>query len=108
MANVKQYAKKEIPESFNLTKGELDFSKILKHENVSLTSHEGKRNHNVLLLSTLQPTLQTNDSERKTAEVVHFYIATKYDMDVLDQMAKKYSTKSISRRWPSSSIFQHS
>ena len=33
-------------------------------------------------------------------EVVHFYNQTKCGVDTVDQMARKYSTKSSSRRWP--------
>ena len=31
---------------------------------------------------------------------MEFYNATKYGVDVLDQMARKYSMKAGSRRWP--------
>lgn len=93
-------AKKEVPESFKLTKGELYSSKIVKHDNISLTSYQGKKNKNVLLLSTLHPTLEIGSNDKKTPEVVNFYNTTKYGVDVLDQMSRKYSTKSASRRWP--------
>src|SRR5882757_5751585 len=33
-------------------------------------------------------------------ETVQFYNSTKFGVDVLDQMARKYSVKSSSRRWP--------
>jgi hypothetical protein len=33
-------------------------------------------------------------------ETIAFYNDTKYGVDMLDQMAKKYSTKVSSRRWP--------
>ena len=36
----------------------------------------------------------------KTAESIEFYNKTKFGVDVMDQMARKYSTKSSSRRWP--------
>ena len=55
------------------------------HGNISLTSYQGKKNKNVLLLSTLHPTLEIDDSEKKMPEVVHFYGSMKYSMDVLDQ-----------------------
>ena len=61
-------AKKEVLESFKLTKGELYSSKILTHENTSMTLYQGK----VILLNTLNPTLEIDDSEKKTSEVVHF------------------------------------
>ena len=46
------------------------------------------------------PTLKIDDSEKMTPEVAHFYNSTKYGADMLDQIAKKYSTKSASQRWP--------
>ena len=62
-------------------------------------SYQGKKNKNLLLLSTLHPTLKIDNSEKKMPEVVHFYNSTKYSVDVLDQMARKYTTKSASQRW---------
>ncbi|GBP10064.1 hypothetical protein EVAR_77499_1 [Eumeta japonica] len=37
---------------------------------------------------------------KKKPKTVTFYNATKYGVDVADQMAKKYSVKTASRRWP--------
>ncbi|GBL74813.1 hypothetical protein AVEN_243665-1 [Araneus ventricosus] len=74
-------------------------SKILKHDNITLTEYQGKENKSDLLLSTLHPTLEVECNEKKTPEVNKFYNSTKHGVDVLDQMAKKYLTKSASRRW---------
>ena len=100
-------AKKEVPESFKLTKGDLFSSKILMHDNTTLTSYQRKKNINVLLLSTLHPILEIDDNEKKMPEVVHFYNSTKYDMDMLDQMARKYSTKSTCHRWLVQGFFRN-
>lgn len=93
-------SKREVPNSFKKTRDVLYSSKIAKHENITLTSYQGKKNKNVLLLSSLHPTLEISSNEKQKPEVVNFYNATKYGVDVLDQMARKYSVKSSSRRWP--------
>lgn len=74
-------AKKEVPESFKLKKGELYSSKILMHDNITLTSYQGKKDKNVLLLSTLHPILEIDTNEKKKPEVVKFYNSTKYGVD---------------------------
>lgn len=51
-------------------------------------------------MSSLHKTVQLTDSENKKPETIIYYNQTKYGVDVADQMAKKYSTKFSSRRWP--------
>ncbi|GBL74609.1 hypothetical protein AVEN_235516-1 [Araneus ventricosus] len=76
--------------SFKLKKGEPSSSKVLKHDNITLAKYQGKKNKNVLLLSTLHPTLEVECNKKKAPEDIKFYNLTKYAIDVLDQMAKKY------------------
>jgi hypothetical protein len=80
-------SKREVPHSFKKTRDELYSSKIANHDNITLTSYQGKKNKNVLLPSTLHATLQITPNEKKTPEVVDFYNSTK-NGDVWDQMAK--------------------
>lgn len=91
-------AKKEVPDNFKKTKDEIYSSKIISHEGITLTSYQCKKNKNVLLLSSLHENLNVSENEKKTPEVIQYYNSTKYGVDVLDQMSRKYSTKSSSRR----------
>jgi flagellar basal body-associated protein FliL len=56
---------------------------------------------NVLLLSTLHNNVEIDSNHRKKKpDTVVFYNSTKCGVDVADQMAKNYSVKVASRRWP--------
>jgi len=44
------------------------------------------------------------DNEKKTPETVSSYNETKYGVDILDQMAEKYTCRSSTRRWPAHSF----
>ncbi|GFX44620.1 DDE_Tnp_1_7 domain-containing protein [Trichonephila clavipes] len=41
-----------------------------------------------------------NNHPKKLPETISFYNSTKFDVDIADQMARKYSVKAGSRRWP--------
>ncbi|KAK9686341.1 hypothetical protein QE152_g37262 [Popillia japonica] len=43
--------------------------------------------------------LLLGNGDKKMPETVKFYNETAFGVDVLDQMARQYSTKSASRRW---------
>ncbi|GBM59781.1 hypothetical protein AVEN_6655-1 [Araneus ventricosus] len=43
--------------------------------------------------------LEVECNEKNTSKVIKFSNSTKYHVDVLDQMARKYSTESASRQW---------
>ena len=51
-------------------------------------------------MSTLHPDVQIGDDRKSKPETVTFYNKTKSGVDVIDQMCRKYSVKSASRRWP--------
>lgn len=95
-------ARREIPKSMKDSREELYKSKILKHRETgaTLTVYQGKRKKNVMVMSTLHASVEINNNEKKTPETISFYNATKYGVDIIDQMARKYSVKAPSRRWP--------
>lgn len=94
-------ARREVPPSVKSLHMTLFETKILKCNTCTLTIYQGKRNKNVLLLSTLHENVDIDANHpKKKPETVIFYNATKYGVDVADQMAKKYSVKAASRRWP--------
>lgn len=95
-------ARREIPKSLKVLKDKLYETKFLKHEDTgaTLTVYQGKKKKNVMILSTLHPSINIENNEKKTPETVRFYNQTKYGVDIIDQMARKYSVKAPSRRWP--------
>lgn len=97
--------RKEIPRSVKHTKDALHSSRLFKSGDTTLTSYQGKVHKNVLLLSTLHSSVEVASDGKKLPETVHFYNSTKYGVDVVDQMARKYTVKSASRRWPIHVLF---
>ncbi|CAK1592904.1 unnamed protein product [Parnassius mnemosyne] len=78
-------------------------TKALKTENDQclLTVYQTKRSKNVLLLSTLHDSVHIHSGDvKKKPETVMFYNSTKNSVAVVDQMARRYSTRAPSRRWP--------
>ena len=69
---------------------------------VSLTAYQCKKTKQVLLLSSMHPdaTVPTKTNRKRKPEAVSFYNRNKVAVDVLDQIARLYSTKAASCRWP--------
>ena len=93
-------SRREVPTTIKTSKYPLHSTKIIKHEDVTVTVYQGKAKKNVLILSTLHPNVHILSNKKQTPETVRFYNETKYGVDVLDFMCKKYSVKASSRRWP--------
>lgn len=93
--------RRELPPSAAMDpKAERHSSKVLKHDMFTLTVYKCKPNKNVILLSSLHQSVGIASDPKKIPETVAFYNSTKYGVDVVDQMARKYSVKASSRRWP--------
>ncbi|GFW89312.1 ATP-dependent DNA helicase [Trichonephila clavipes] len=74
---------------------------LLKHDDATLTVYQVKTRKNVLLLSSLHPTVDiSNNHPKKLPKSISFYNSTKFGFDISDEMARKYSVKAGSRRWP--------
>lgn len=54
----------------------------------------------VLLLSSNHNSPKIEQNQKKLLETISFYNSTKFGIDIIDQMAKKYTVKSGSRWWP--------
>lgn len=54
----------------------------------------------MLLLSSKHKSIKIEKSDKRIPETIKFYNSTKFGVDMTDQMARKYSVKSKSRRWP--------
>ncbi|KAJ8876547.1 hypothetical protein PR048_020992 [Dryococelus australis] len=93
-------AQLEIPQSEKTRKAPLYDTVVMKNYETTLTVYQGKKNKNVLVLSTLHPNISIGNDQKHLPETVTFYNATKYIVDVFDQMARKYSVNAASRRWP--------
>ena len=92
---------KKVPEFVKKVKMPLNDTLLLKHQDITLTVYQGKNSKNVLLLSSLHPTVDIdNNHPKKLPETISFYNSTKFGADIADQMARKYSVKAGSRRWP--------
>ena len=75
-------------------------TKIFQHEDAALPIYEGKPSNNVLVHSTMHPSVTVRQSTKKLPETVEYYNSIKYRVDVLDQKARMYTTKIPSRRRP--------
>ena len=78
-------------------KEDLYTTKVFKHGGCTLTVHQAKTTKNVLLLTTMHATV---DDRKSKPEIVKFYNSTRFGVDVLDQMARKYTANAASCRWP--------
>ena len=63
-----------------------------------LTVYQYKPIKNVLVLSLRPKIVAIDNQKERLPETVKYYSKTKYGVDVLDQIARKYSTKSGSQR----------
>ena len=78
-------------------------SNLYKSENCTLTVYKSKPKIKVLLLNTKHTGVRIEDNYKRVPETITFYNKTKcvkHGVDVIDQMARKYSVKARSFRWP--------
>ena len=75
-------------------------SNLYKSENCTLTVYKSKPKVKVLLLSTKHTGVRIKDNYKRVPETIAFYNKTKYGVDIVDQMARKYSVKAGSFQWP--------
>ena len=92
--------RKEVPDSLKSTKSPLYSTKVLTSNNITLTSYQGKKNKNVIILSSLHTNVTVSQEGKRLPETIDTYNATKFGVDILDQKARFYSTKVPCRRWP--------
>ena len=91
---------KEIPQEIKKRMKGLYATKVFKHDGCTLTVYQAKTTKNVQLLSTLHTTVDTGDDRKSKPETVKFYKSTILRIDVLDQMARKYTVNAASCSWP--------
>ncbi|XP_068214087.1 piggyBac transposable element-derived protein 4-like [Palaemon carinicauda] len=93
-------ARREIPSQMKSWKGQLYDTLLLKNKGTTLAKPQSKKNKTVFILSSLHRTVSIGDGQKKKPETVVYYNATTFGVDVLDQMARNYSARCPSRRWP--------
>ena len=72
---------------------------LYKSGDMLLTVYQEKPTKNVLLLSTLHTNAAISEN-KKNPETVKCYNETKYGVEAVDQMARKYTVRTMTRRWP--------
>lgn len=74
-------------------------------DGITLTAYKAKCNKIVLLLSSQHQNVKVDNSDKKKPETITMYNNTKFGVDCLDQMAKHFTTKAGTRRWPLAVFF---
>lgn len=94
--------RREVPPEILMKQGLHESSFLETDDGITLTTYQCKTSKSVLLLSSLHEDLQVpvNENPEKKPETVIFYNQNKVAIDVVDQMIRKYSTRTASRRWP--------
>lgn len=94
-----------LPISFQSSKGNKDDSQFIFQKDMVIVKYCPKKNKSVVLLSTLHSGAEVNADSGKP-EIIHYYNVNKGGVDTLDQLARYYSCKRSTRRWPLA-IFMH-
>lgn len=94
--------KRELPKTARQKKDNVPrfSSQIYKSHNCTLTIYKSKPKKKVLLLSSKHKFVKIEKTNKCLPESIAYYNSTKFGVDMTDQMVRKYSTKSKSRRWP--------
>ena len=72
---------------------------LCKSGDVAMTVYQGKTKKSVAILSTLHQNITIADKAKKTPENVKAYNDTKYGVDIVDQMERKYMVGISIRVW---------
>ena len=67
--------------------------KLYKSGNITLAAYQEKVNKHVLILSTMHKDITIANNAKKTPQTVSSYNEIKYGVDIVDQMAKKYTCR---------------
>ena len=92
--------RKEVPAVVKHMKEPLYSTTLYKSGDVTMTIYQGKIKKNVAILSTLHQNITIADDAKKTPESVKAFNDIKYGVDIVDQMARKYTARTSTRRWP--------
>ena len=98
IAYVYSKIRRKVPLPLRKIKEELHSCKLYKCGDVTLTAYEEKVNKHVLILSTMHIDIAIADNAKKTPETVFSHNETKYGVDVLDKIGKKYTCRTGTRK----------
>ncbi|GFY27530.1 piggyBac transposable element-derived protein 4 [Trichonephila clavipes] len=85
--------RKEVFEFVKKVKMPLYDTLLLEHGDITLAVYQGKTCKNVLLLSSLHPTIDIGNNHPKSFQKQYHFTKTKFGVDIVDQMARNYSVK---------------
>ncbi|XP_072558700.1 uncharacterized protein [Paramormyrops kingsleyae] len=93
--------RRELPPSAKDTVEREEFStSVLRNGSVSLTIYSPKKKKTVCLMSSLHRDVAIGDDKKRKPNTITDYNHMKCGVDVLDQMARMYSVRAPTRRWP--------
>ncbi|KAI5099947.1 dual specificity protein phosphatase 26 isoform X1 [Silurus meridionalis] len=94
-------ARRELPQlAKDTAQRELFSTSVLKSGSVCLTIYSPKKNKTVCVLSSMHQDVTIGDSRKRKPNMITDYNHMKCGVDVLDQMARMYSVRAATRRWP--------
>ena len=93
--------RKELPDIVRSTSSSaLHSTSAFSSDGITLTVYKAKPSASVLIISSRHEFVKTEENGKQKPNTVKFYNHTKFGVDILDEMARKYSVKPASRRWP--------
>lgn len=94
--------KKELPKLTKQTTDKMErFSTVMyKSNDCTLTIYKTKSRKKVILLSLKHKGVKIDNNSQQISKTTAYYNKTKCGVNVTNQMARKYSVKSKSYRWP--------
>ena len=100
--------KRVLPSSARTIQNRRYSSSLWKNADIAtLTMYQRKPKKNVCILCSLRLFIGIDSTEKKKLETIIFYNKTKWGVDVVDQMARQYSVKGGTCRWPVVAFLQH-
>ena len=91
--------RKEVLAVVKHIKEPLYYTTLYKSGDVTMTVYQGKTKKNMVIRSTLHQNITIADNAKKTPESVKAFNDTKYGVDIVDQIARKYMVRTSTRRW---------
>ncbi|KAF7401044.1 hypothetical protein HZH66_006228 [Vespula vulgaris] len=94
--------RRKFPKLAKSTKDKMEhFSTVLyKSNNCTLIIYKSKPTKKVTILSWKHKSIKINNDRKRITETVVYYNKTKFGVNIIDQIARKYNVKSKSYRWP--------
>ncbi|XP_034015393.1 uncharacterized protein LOC117500737 isoform X2 [Thalassophryne amazonica] len=93
--------RRELPDSAKKTLNRKEFStQVFSTSGATLTVYAPKQRKTVCILSSMHSVVETGDTRKKKPNTLTDYNSMKCGVDVMEQMVRKYTVRSGTRRWP--------